>query len=52
MLDDYAKGFLSGLLFCLIGIIFISCTITPLDANNIQECGISEWNPCYVKIVQ
>ena len=28
----------------------IGCTVTPLEAGG-SECGSTEWNPCYVKIV-
>ena len=37
-------GFLTSLL--------ISCNISPLEANMSSECGLNEWNPCYVKVVQ
>ena len=28
----------------------VGCTATPLEAGG-SECGSTEWNPCYVKIV-
>ena len=29
----------------------IGCTVTPLEAGG-SGCGETEWNPCYVKIVE
>ena len=28
----------------------IGCTVTPLEAGG-SSCGETEWNPCWVKIV-
>ena len=42
----YLLGFMSAI---LIAIVIIGCT-SPLEAGN-SDCGDTEWNPCYVKIV-
>ena len=42
----YLLGFMSAI---LIAIVIIGCT-SPLEAGS-SECGETEWNPCYVKIV-
>jgi len=42
-------------LYFIVGLtmsLLISCNISPLEANMSQECGLYEWNPCYVKIVE
>lgn len=49
-MNDYIKGFIMGIIFAFIGAIFISCTITPLEAGS-TELGSSAYNPLYVKIV-
>ena len=43
----YLLGFMSAI---LIAIVIIGCT-SPLEAGG-SECGSTEWNPCYVKIVE
>ena len=42
--------FFIGYMTAIITIFMASCTYTPLEASN-SECGDSQWNPCYVKIV-
>ena len=44
----YLLGFMSAMLFATV---FIGCT-APLEAGGSSECGETEWNPCYVKIVE
>ena len=44
----FSVGFCCAILSAMI----ISCSITPLEANMSQECGLQEWNPCYVKVIQ
>ena len=50
MKDNFKNGFIVGMIFMLFGVVFISCTMTPLEAGG-SDCGESSWNPCYVKIV-
>ena len=42
----YLLGFMSAILFA---IVIIGCT-SPLEAGG-SSCGETEWNPCWVKIV-
>jgi|TARA_Y100000034_G_scaffold81490_1_gene97671 cellobiose-specific phosphotransferase system component IIC len=51
MKDNFKNGFIVGMLFMLVGAITISCSVTPLEASN-SECGDSQWNPCWVRIVE
>ena len=32
-------------------IFLVSCS-TTLEADSFEACGSSEWNPCYVKVVE
>tara|TARA_Y100001963_G_C6785261_1_gene452288 strand:- start:2678 stop:2824 length:147 start_codon:yes stop_codon:yes gene_type:complete len=43
--------FFIGYMTALVTIFMASCTIAPLEASN-SECGDSQYNPCYVKIVE
>ena len=50
LLNDYVKGFISGVIMMLLTAIFISCNISPLEAYA-SEIGSNAYNPLYVKIV-
>ena len=50
MLNDYVKGFISGVIMMLLTAIFISCNVSPLEAYA-SELGSNAYNPLYVKIV-
>ena len=50
MVTDFTKGFILGVVMVLLTAIFISCTISPLEAYA-SEIGSSIYNPLYVKIV-
>ena len=42
--------FALGYITALATIFMASCTIAPLEAGSV-ECGDSQYNPCWVKIV-
>ena len=43
--------FIIGYFSCLITIFLASCSVAPLEAGSL-ECGDTQFNPCYVKIVE
>ena len=43
----FLLGFMTAMLFATV---FVGCT-APLEAGS-SNCGETEWNPCYVKIVE
>ena len=43
----FLLGFMSAM---LVAMVVVGCT-TPLEAGS-SELGSTEWNPCYVKIVE
>tara|TARA_Y100000310_G_scaffold323778_1_gene384672 strand:- start:906 stop:1052 length:147 start_codon:yes stop_codon:yes gene_type:complete len=43
--------FFIGYTTALATIFLASCTYTPLEAGS-SECGDTQWNPCFVKIVE
>ena len=43
--------FFIGYMTALVTIFMASCTIAPLEASN-SECGNSQYDPCYMKIVE
>ena len=43
----FLLGFMSAM---LVAMVIIGCT-SPLEAGS-SECGETEWNPCYLKIVE
>ena len=48
----FLLGWCAAMLFA--GFI-IGCTVTPLTGHQFEsgtDCGSTEWNPCYVKIVE
>ena len=42
----FLLGFMSAMLFAMA---IVGCT-SPLEAGS-SECGETEWDPCYIKIV-
>ena len=42
----FLLGFMSAMLFAMV---IVGCT-SPLEAGS-SECGETEWDPCYFKIV-
>ena len=50
-MKDFKNGFLMGIFFMVFIAAIISCTVAPLEASG-SNCGETEWNPCYVKIVE
>ena len=42
----FLLGFMSAM---LVAMVIIGCT-SPLEAGS-SECGETEWDPCYIKIV-
>ena len=49
-MKDSRFYFLLGCTAMLVAGFIIGCTVTPLEAGG-SDCGSTEWNPCYVKIV-
>ena len=43
--------FIIGYITALATIFMASCTIAPLEAGSV-ECGDSQYNPCWVKVVE
>ena len=48
---NFLYGFASACIIMLLSGIFMSCSVTTLEASG-SNCGESSWNPCYVKIVE
>ena len=42
--------FALGYITAMATMVVVSCSYTPLEASS-SECGESQFNPCYVKII-